>query len=121
MRGLIDRLSGLLSGSDSRWTQFGLNKPDAPATPAVPQNVHVVATTGHNLMATCDAEPLATSFRWRVKIVGAETEYELNATTSGPLALLTGFTAGQNVDVTCEAVNGDSASVASAPVQATTT
>lgn len=121
MRALIDALSHKLSDDDARWLQFGLNKPAADETPDVPSNVHVVATTNHNLMATCDAEALATSYRWRVKIVGSETEYELNTTTAAPLALLMGFTAGQKISVTVEAVNGDASSQPSAAVEATTT
>jgi hypothetical protein len=64
MLNLAGELELSLSSSDPRWKQFGLDIPDAPSTPAVPENVTVNADIPGKLLVTCPAVPIANYYRF---------------------------------------------------------
>jgi len=94
MRGLTKILSMKLSRTDGRWTQFGLSIPATPSTPSQPQEVAVVAQPGHTIVATCAPTPLATRYRWRIKVLGVDAEFRLGPSTTAPLAEIKSVEAG---------------------------
>ncbi len=105
MRMLVRILEELLDADDTRWTTFGLNIPDADTTPAAPTNLTANFADGPVLLAACDAVPLATRYRWRIKLVGLETEFRLAASTKSPLAQLDKVLPGQSVELIVQAAN----------------
>ena len=116
MRSLMKNLEGKLAKDDPRWQAFGLNIPATNATPGQP--VHVTAQLDETgaIVAQCAATALATRYRWRTRIVGVQTEYQLAASTTEPLAVLREVADGQAVEIIVQAVNGKAQGVASAPI-----
>ena len=49
---------------------------------------------------------LAGRYRWRMLIVGVQTDYQLAASTTEPMASIGGVAAGQTVQIIVQAVNG---------------
>jgi hypothetical protein len=118
MRSLVRFLDGTLSAYDPRWLAFGLEMPSTNTTPGKPGNVTAMLDpeTGA-IIVQCDQEPLATRYRWRGLIVGAETEYRLLARSTEPIGVITGIIMpGQKLEIIVQAVNGDSQGVASDPI-----
>ena len=116
MRMLIRILDELLEADDPRWASFGLNMPDAETTPAAPKNLVANFADGPVLLASCEAVPLATRYRWRIKVVGLETEFRLAASTKSPLAQIDKVLPGQSVELMVQAANQTSQSVPSESV-----
>ena len=116
MRMLVRILDELLDADDPRWATFGLNMPDADTTPAAPINLTANFADGPVLLAACDAVPLATRYRWRIKLVGLETEFRLAASTKSPLAQIDKVLPGQSVELMVQAANQTSQSVPSGSV-----
>jgi hypothetical protein len=119
MRTLISNLSRMLEPLDPRWLAFGLNQPGVNTTPGKPQNLTAHADGAGNIVVTCDAEPLATRYRWRALLVGVQTEYYLAASSVDPMGLIKNIQPGQTVRLIVQAVNGDSQGVASDPIEFT--
>jgi hypothetical protein len=113
MRLLVRILTALLTPDDPRWQAFGLTMPSQATTPAQPQNValspsntqtqssaaaamraNANADTSGTVLATCEAVPLATRYRWRTRIAGLQSAYTLAASTTEPMAILMGLPAG---------------------------
>ncbi|MSU63314.1 MAG: fibronectin type III domain-containing protein, partial [Pedosphaera sp.] len=61
---LVSELKQRLTPDDPRWLAFGLNQPGASSTPEVPQNVTAISYGFGQILATCDAVPLATHYRF---------------------------------------------------------
>ena len=116
MRALIKNLEGKLAKNDPRWLAFGLNIPAASSTPGQPVNVAAHTDDTGAILVQCDAVPLALRYRWRMLVAGVQTEYQLAASTTEPLASIGGVSAGQTVQLVVQAVNGSSQGVASEPV-----
>ena len=119
MRMLIDILAGLLSKNDPRWEAFGLNRPGMKTTPAAPTGLRATIM-GTQILLENDPTPLATRYRYRRKIVGVDTKYTRVASSLTPMALLEGVAAGLTMEFIAQAVNGNSQSVACAPIIVTT-
>jgi len=133
MRLLVKVLDAVLSPDDPRWKAFGLNIPSIGSTPAQPQNVNVApadqalmtgallskarltAATGVAVLATCDAVPLATRYRWRMRIVGLQSDYTLAASTTEPMAIIA-TPIGVEMEIIVQAVNTSLQGVPSEPV-----
>ena len=116
MRMLVSILDELLAADDPRWATFGLNMPDADTTPAAPENLVANFADGPVLLASCDAVPLATRYRWRIKVVGVDVDYRLAASTKSPLAQLDKVRPGQTVELIVQAANQTSQSLPSESV-----
>ncbi len=116
MRTLIKNLQGKLAKDDPRWLAFGLQIPATNATPGQPANVTVQVDASGALVLQCDPTPLATRYRWRMRLVGVQTDYVLAARSVAPLATISDVLPGQTVEILVQAVNGNLQSVASEPV-----
>jgi hypothetical protein len=120
MRSLIN-LHATLSDSDPGWLTFGLDMPSTDTTPGQPENVIVtVDDTGALLVVQCDSLARAVRFRWRMLLVGVETDYRLVARSVAPLATIADVLPGQTVEIVAQGVNfAGSQGVASEPVRFT--
>jgi hypothetical protein len=116
MRALIKILSATIGDDDTRWLAFGLNIPASNTTPGKPQNLVLTTDDKGAVVAQCDAVPLATRYRWRMRPVGQQTDYELVARSTEPVAVIRDLEAGQSIEVLVQAVNGTQQGVASEPV-----
>src|SRR5450432_3496500 len=115
MRFPIKILTGTLGKDDPRWEAFGLNVPGTDTTPAAPTGLRATVMDSEVLLE-CDATPLATSYRYRRKIVGVDAQYVLVASSLTPMATLQDVAAGMTMEIIAQAVNGPSQSVASDPI-----
>ena len=118
MRALISNLQRKLGPDDPRWLAFGLNQPGMNQTPGQPVNVTAHLESG-NIIVTCDAVPLATRYRWRMLLVGVQTEYVLAARSVDPMGMIKNVLPGQRVKIIVQAVNVDLQGVASEPIEFT--
>ena len=116
MRSLIKNLEGKLARNDPRWKAFGLNMPATSSTPGQPVNVAAHTDDTGAIVVQCDAVALALRYRWRMLVVGVQTDYQLAASTTEPLASIGGVAAGRTVQILVQAVNGSQQGVASEPV-----
>ena len=114
MRGLIKNLEAKLGPQDARWLAFGLQKPGARVTPAKPTGLSVILTGVETAQATCDATPLATRYRFRMRQVGPGFTYQLVASTTELLANIQ-VAPGTMVEIIVQAVNDNLQSVPSEP------
>lgn len=102
-----------LSVTDPRWLDFGLALPGTPSTPGQPVNLAAHLDATGNIIVTCDAVPLATRYRWRMRIVGAQSDFVLAARSVDPMGSIAGVGAGVMVEIYVQAVNGSLQGVAS--------
>jgi hypothetical protein len=116
MRRLIKILAATLAPDDARWMAFGLNMPAAITTPGKPVNVVAHLDGTGAIIVQCDAVPLATRYRWRMLIVGVQTDYVLAARSIDPMGTISDVLPGQTVKLIVQAVNGSSQGVASDPI-----
>ncbi len=113
---LIKNLEGKLDDLDPRWLGFGLQMPGTITTPGKPTGLVVHMDENGSVIPQCDAEALATRYRWRGFIVGVETTYRLLASTTEPMASIPGVMPGQTLQLIVQAVNENLQGVASDPV-----
>ena len=83
MRELIKNLEGKLARNDPRWLAFGLNMPATSSTPGKPLNLTAHTDDTGAIVVQCDAVPLAARYRWRMLVVGVQTEYQLGGEHDG--------------------------------------
>ena len=119
MRTLISNLERKLGPNDPRWLAFGLNQPGMNQTPGKPVNVTAHIDGSGAIIVTCDAVPLALRYRWRMLLVGVQTEYVLAARSVDPMGMIAGVMPGQLVRIIVQAVNGNLQGVASDPIEFT--
>ena len=119
MRMLIGILDQLLGADDPRWETFGLNRPEADVTPAAPENLTVNFADGPVLLTACGAVPLATRYRWRMRLVDLEEDFRLAASTKSPLAQIEKVLPGQTVELIVQAANASAQSLPSESVVVT--
>ncbi len=127
MRLLVGVLGQLLKADDPRWLAFGLEMPANRTTPGQPAGLEVAAraATGatavegsantHQVLLSCEATPFASRYRFRMRIIGVQSEYKLVASTKEPLAQVE-VPNEAAVEFIVQAVNGSRQGVASAPV-----
>lgn len=72
--------------------------------------------TNGNIVVQCDAVPLALRYRWRMLLVGVQTDYQLAARSVDPVAVIANVMAGQTVQIIVQAVNGNLQGTASEPI-----
>jgi hypothetical protein len=116
MRSLIMNLTDKLSDSDPRWLSFGLQMPSTITTPGKPVNLTASLDQTGAIVVQCDAVPLATRYRWRMLLVGLQQDYQLAASTPGPIGSITGVPPGQTAQIIVQAVNNGLQGVASDPI-----
>lgn len=113
---LIKVLQATLAGDDPRWLAFGLQLPDSISTPGQPVNLSAHLDDTGAIVVQCDPVPLATRYRWRMLLVGLQTDYQLAASVTEPMASIAGVAPGQTVQIIVQAVNGTLQGVASDPL-----
>ena len=116
MWSLIRLLDATIADNDPRWLSFGLNMPSADTTPGQPLNVTAHADDTGAMVVQCDAVPLATRYRWRMLVVDVDKDYALAASTTEPMANISGVEPGKLVKLIVQAVNGKQQGVASEPL-----
>ena len=116
MRALVKILTFSLDPEDPRWLAFGLQMPATNTTPGQPENVTAHMDGIGNIIVQCDPVPLATRYRWRMLIIGVETDYRLVAKSTEPLGIIQGVQPGQRVQIIVQAVNEGQQGVASDPI-----
>lgn len=104
-RGAIDELEQKLPADDARWYDFGLNRPDDPATPGVPTGVLATPMGGGNVLVQIDGARRANSFNYYKKVVGVDTEPVKVTNTEGTQHTISGLPAGATVEITVTGVN----------------
>jgi hypothetical protein len=107
MGDLIAELERLIGGSDPRWLRFGLNLPDAPEPPQVPENVAVNSQIPGKLLVTCDTAAGASYYRFWRQTAGVDTEPVFVGSAQEPQFLIEGLTPGVAVKVFVSAVNAE--------------
>lgn len=116
MRTLVKNLEGKLAKDDPHWLAFGLQMPATSATPGQPLNLSAHTDGTGAIVVQCDAVPLATRYRWRMLLVGVQTDYQLAASSVPPIGTIPGVLPGQTVQLIVQAVNGSLQGVASEPL-----
>ena len=95
--------------------------PATDTTPGQPVNVTAQLDELGNIIVQCDPVPLATRYRWRMFIVGVETDYRLVARSTEPIGIIVGVLPGQRAQIIVQAVNNNMQGVASDPIIFTVT
>ncbi len=116
MRALTKILDATLSKSDPRWEAFGLKIPAQKTTPGQPQNVRAHFDEAGHLVGQCDPLALATSFRWRIRVVGVDLDYRRAASSKAPLVSIDSVLPDQTIEMIVQGVNGSQQGVASTPI-----
>ena len=116
MRSIIKILEATITGDDPRWLAFGLNMPATNTTPGKPQGLTATVDERGAILVQCEAVPLAKRYRWRMLLMGVQTQYQLAAKSTEPVATISDVLPGQTVQLIVQAVNGALQSVASDPV-----
>lgn len=120
-RGVIGELGDLLEDEDSRWYQFGLNRPADPATPGAPLTVQVTALGGGRVLAQVDGARRANSFNFYKKQVNVDAQPVKVKHTDGTQWTYEGLPVGAVVEITVTGVNDAGEGLASVPVPVTVT
>ncbi len=117
MTALLKNLEGKLSKEDSRWLAFGLQIPANITTPSQPTNVTAHMDGNGALVVQCDPVATAWRYRFRMMILGVQTDYALVASSTEPIASITGKAdPGQTVQIIVQAVSGNLQGKASDPI-----
>lgn len=116
MRALLANLGAVLANDDPRWLSFGFQMPSTVVTPGKPGAITVSPDATGSLVLQCPPVPLATRYRWRTRLVGLQTDYQLAKSTPQPLAAIPGGPPGQALEILVQAVNGTLQGVPSDPV-----
>ena len=116
MWSLIKILQATLEDNDPMWLEFGLQMPGTPSTPGKPAGLVAHTDDTGAIVVQCDAVPLAMRYRWRMLLVGIESDYQLAASSPVPIGTITGVEPGRLVRIIVQAVNGSLQGVASEPL-----
>lgn len=103
MTELLKNLEGKLNKDDTRWLAFGLQIPATITTHGQPVNVNAHMDSAFALIVTCDPVPTAARYRFRMMILGVQTEYSLVASSTEPMASIR-VLPGQTVQIIVQAV-----------------
>ena len=113
----IDELDGLLSDDDPRWYDFGLNRPDDPKTPGVPDGVDATALGGGRVLITLIGSRRANSFNYYKQEVGVDAEPVKLLNTEGTQHTAESLPVGATLIFTVRGVNDAGEGPASPPDQ----
>ena len=117
LRALIAELTHLISPSDPRWLDFGLNIPADDSIPEVPQELSVADGAHGHLLPSWTRPPRAERFYVFKQVLGVDPDYVHARTTSETQVDLNTFVSGQHVLIAISAVNGAGVSPACNPVE----
>ena len=116
VRGLISELGTLLADDDARYTDFGLNVPASPVAPEAIATLTLTTPAAGKIHAEWSYATRMTGTRLQKKVAGVDEDFVSAGTADGLEKTLTGFTAGQTVEVRVIAYN-DGGDAAPSPVQ----
>jgi hypothetical protein len=119
LTGLCAELRQKIGSYDPRWLAFGLNIPGASTTPAVPENVTAVSYGPGQILASCDAVPNATHYRFftQQNLVDPEPVFAGNSPT--PTLVIAGLEPGKEYLVYVSAADSSRESRLSEPAAVT--
>jgi hypothetical protein len=117
LRNLIAELTYLISPSDPRWLDFGLNIPADNNLPEVPLDLTVADGARGHLLAGWTRPARALRFHVSRQVVGVDPDFVFARTTTDTQADLNTFTSGQHVRVEVTALNDAGESLPCAPVE----
>jgi hypothetical protein len=120
-RAVVNELDGLLDDEDSRWYQFGLNRPADPATPGAPLSLQASAIGGGKVLAQISGARRANSFNYYRQVVGADAEPVQVENTPGTQLVIEGLPVGATVKITVTGVNDAGEGPASDPISVVVT
>lgn len=104
-RGVINELDDLLEDEDSRWYQFGLNRPADPATPGAPLSAQATALGGRRVLGQIDGARRAYSYNFYKEVVDVDAEPVKVEHTEGTQFIYEGLPLGAVVEITMSGVN----------------
>ncbi|MEZ5387708.1 MAG: hypothetical protein R3F13_19540 [Prosthecobacter sp.] len=99
VRGLISELETLIADDDPRWEAFGLN---IPANPAAPEGIATLTLTtpaAGKIHAEWSYATRMSGTRLLTKRIGLDDDFVNSGTADGLEKTLSGFTAGQTVEI----------------------
>jgi hypothetical protein len=105
VRGLIDELGTLLADDDARYAAFGLNIPAHPVAPNAIASLTLAALGNGRVLAKWTYSTRMTDTRLMARVVGGDEDFASIGHTDGLEKLLTGYTAGQTLEVQAIAYN----------------
>ncbi|MCI0536534.1 MAG: fibronectin type III domain-containing protein, partial [Verrucomicrobiales bacterium] len=105
LRGVIAELSQLISATDGRWLDMGLNMPAAAELPEVVRAVVLEPSSSGHLRVRWNASARADRYRVFKQVVGVSEDFIAAATVSEPATDLNTFSPGNVVRVRITAVN----------------
>jgi hypothetical protein len=120
-RAVVHELDGLLDDEDSRWYQFGLNRPADPATPGAPFSLQASAIGGGKVLAQISGARRANSFNFYKQVVGTDPEPVKLENTPATQLIIEELPMGATVNVTVTGVNNAGEGPASDPVNVVVT
>lgn len=112
---LEDKKTGL-GTDDPRWYDFGLNRPDDPATPGQPSNVTAAGAGATNVLVIIDGARRANSFNYYKQVMGVDPERVKVDNVSETQFTIQGLPSGATVQITVTGVNDAGEGPASEPV-----
>ena len=113
---LEDEKNGGLAPDDPKWYDFGLNRPDDPATPGQPGNVVATGAGATNVLVIIDGARRANSFNYYKQVMGVDPEPVKVDNVKETQFTIIGLPSGANVQITVTGVNDAGEGPASAPV-----
>ncbi len=116
VRGLISELETLIADDDTRWEAFGLNIPAHPAAPEGIATLTLTTPAAGKIHAEWGYATRMTGTRLLTKRLGLDDDFVNSGTADGLEKTLTGFTAGQSVEVKAVPYN-DGGDGPASPVQ----
>lgn len=105
LRALIGELELKLDPLDTRWLNFGLNRPGAEDPPEAPENITAAPMPGGKVLVQCDRVPRTDYYQYYKQVVGVDPDPVLVLSWDEPEKILDGFTAGTTVKFLVRAVN----------------
>ena len=112
---LEDRKTGL-GEDDPRWYDFGLSRPDDPATPGQPSNVVATGAGATNVLVIIDGARRANSFNYYKQVMGVDAQPVKVDNVNETQFTIQGLPSGANVQITVTGVNDAGEGPASTPV-----
>jgi hypothetical protein len=120
VREFFNDLTFDLEDMDSRWPEFGFNKPGQKETPPAPLNIVAVLIGPNAVALKWDAAPRAEYYRVWKKVVGVDTGFVFVESRADLDFALEGLPSGAQVEIAISAVNAGGESAKSEVVKITT-
>jgi hypothetical protein len=104
-RAAIGEIGQLIGDDDPKWYDFGLNRPNDPAQPGQPSNVHATALGAARVLVQVDGARRGNSFNYYKQVIGTDAKSVKVINTQGTQHTLEGLPVGATVEITVTGVN----------------